>query len=137
MTKYYYTDSFAPDSSLVKFSYYHRGEKNLFIQFTTGSVYGYSNVTEQVWDEFVRAASAGNYYNIKVKGSYEPITDVDIVEYIGWKPFELKPETRKFVIVGHSPIQYEFEGVSVDDAMEDFKRLFPQGTLKEVRISFE
>lgn len=136
MSKYFYTDSFVADSSHIKTAYYHKGEHNLFIQFIAGGLYGYSAVPEHIWDEFLTSASVGSFYNTHIRGGYRVIADVSGIEYIGWKDLDA-PETHKFVIVGHSPVQYEFEGVSVDDAMEDFKRLFPQGTLKEVRVSFE
>jgi hypothetical protein len=136
VTNYTYTDSFAPESTLVKVAYYHRGERKLFIQFTTGAIYGYDKVTSYIWDKFVTDASAGNFYNVHIKGKYGVIEDIQKLDYIGSKVDGVEA-THKFVIVGVSPIQYEFEGATVDDAMADFNRLFPEGTLKEVRVSFE
>lgn len=139
MTKYLYTDSFASlNSSLIKSVYYHKGEQKLFVQLNSGALYGYEKVPAYVWDEFSSAASLGNFYNLRIKGKYGIINDVTSVEYFGWKTLEAeRTVNRKFVIVGVAPIEYEFEGVTVDDAMADFKRLFPNGTLKEVRVSFE
>lgn len=135
MTDYTYTDSFLPESTLVKKAFYHRGEQNLFVQFAGGGIYGYAKVPSYVYDAFATSASAGNYYNINIKAKYGVITGVGKIEYIGGK-LSSENDTHKFVLVGHSPVEYTFEGKSVEEAKADFQRLFPEGTLKEVRIHF-
>lgn len=135
MTDYTYTDSFSPDSTLVKKAFYHRGEQNLFVQFAGGGIYGYAKVPSYIYDDFATSTSAGNYYNINIKAKYGVITGVGKVEYIGVKP-DVESDTHKFVLVGFSPVEYTFEGKTVEEAKADFARLFPEGTLKEVRIHF-
>lgn len=140
MTNYTYTDSFAPDSTLVKKAFYHRGEQNLFVQFATGGIYGYAKVPSHVWDAFAAAPSAGNHYNTNIKAKYGAILGVIKVEYIGGIKAESVTDeankTHKFVIVGHSPVEYTLEANSLEDAKADFARLFPNGTLTEVRVHF-
>jgi len=136
MTDYTYTDSFTPDSTLVKRAFYHRGEQNLFVQFAAGGIYGYAKVPSHVWENFAKAASAGNHYNSDIKGKYGVITGIGKIEYIGVTKGSVADETHKFVLVGVSPVEYTFEGKTVEEAKADFAELFPEGTLKEVRIHF-
>ena len=136
MTDYKYTDSFSPDSTLVSVAYYNRGEQKLFVKFGGNGLYGYEKVPSYIWDQFTKAASAGNYYNTNIKGKYTTFNDVSALTFIGaGKPAQ--SNTHKFVLVGHSPVEYTFEGTSLDDAKADFERLFPNGVLKEVRVHFE
>jgi hypothetical protein len=133
---YTYTDSFAPDSTLVVKAFYHRGEQNLFVQLGS-SLYGYEKVPSYVYDAFAKSASAGNYYNTSIKSKYTTLNRVNSLNYIGDViSTEKVSDTHKFVIVGHSPVEYTFEGKSLEDAKADFGRLFPNGTLKEVRVHF-
>lgn len=137
MTKYTYTDSFVPESTLIKAAFYHTGEQNLFVKFHgVEPYYGYTKVSQSVWDNFVYASSSGAFYNLNVKAKFEPIQDIESVEFIGAKASRTV-ETHKFVIVGVSPIEYELEAASIEEAKADFLRMFPKGTLKEVRVSFE
>lgn len=140
MTDYTYTDSFAPDSTLVKKAFYHRGDQNLFVQLGL-STYRYAKVPSYVWDAFAAAPSAGNHYNTNIKGKYDAQMDVGKLEYIGSQTVKSEnvvagTEIHKFVLVGHSPVEYAVEAKSLEDAKADFARLFPEGTLKEVRIHF-
>lgn len=136
MTKYTYTDSFAPDSVLIDSAFYHKGEKNLFVKFHGSAAYGYAKVPENVWEQFYRAASAGSFYNLNIKGKYGTIEDIESISYIAAKE-PVAVETHKFVLVGHSPVEYTLEAATLEDAKADFARLFPEGVLKEVRVSFE
>lgn len=137
MTSYAYTDSFAPDSTLVEKAFYHRGERNLFVKFTGSNLYGYSKVPFNVWESFAQASSVGNYYNTNVKGKYDVIYDIGLLHFIGGIKEDKIADTHKFVIVGVSPVQYELEAATIEDAKADFARIFPEGVLKEVRVSFE
>lgn len=138
MTEYRYTDSFSPDSTLVSSAYYNKGEQKLFV--TLGSTtYGYEKVPSWIWEQFLTAASAGNFYNLNIKGKYTVINEVFGLRFIGDKAESVAQAKtpRKFVLAGHSPVEYTFEGGSIEDAQADFYRLFPNGTLEEVRVRFE
>lgn len=139
MTEYRYTDSFSPDSTLVSSAYYNRGEQKLFVKFGGNGTYGYEKVPSWVWDQFSKAASAGNFYNKEIKGKYTTITEVSSLKFIGDKPESVvnTKASRKFVLAGHSPVEYTFEGNSIEEAQADFHRLFPNGVLEEVRVRFE
>ena len=139
MTDYRYTDSFSPDSTLVHSAYYNKGEQKLFVKLGGNGLYGYEKVPSWVWDQFSKAASAGNFYNKEIKGKYTTITEVSSLKFIGDKPESVRTpgSPRKFVLAGHSPVEYTFEGSSIEDAQADFYRLFPNGTLEEVRVRFE
>jgi hypothetical protein len=136
VTDYKYTDSFSPDSTLVSVAYYHRGEQNLFVKFSGNGLYGYSKVPSWTWDAFIKAGSAGNYYNTNIKGKFNTFMNVSSLTFIGAGK-AAESNTHKFVLVGHSPVEYTFEGTSLEDAKADFERLFPNGVLKEVRVHFE
>jgi hypothetical protein len=137
VTDYKYTDSFSPDSTLISVAYYHRGEQNLFVKFGGNGIYGYAKVPSWVWDAFAKASSAGNYYNTNIKAKFTTFNDVTALTFIGGGKAASESNTHKFVLVGHSPVEYTFEGTSLEDAKADFARLFPQGVLKEVRVHFE
>jgi hypothetical protein len=49
---------------------YDRGSMTLEIEFTSGRVYQYFGVPEQVRDELVGAPSIGAYFNAAIRGSY-------------------------------------------------------------------
>lgn len=138
MTEYRYTDSFSPDSTLVSSAYFNKGEQKLFVKLGS-NVYGYEKVPSHVWEQFLSAASAGNFYNLSIKGKYTGINDVTELKFIGDKAETVRKSgaPRKFILVGHSPVEYAVEVASIEDAQADFYRVFPNGTLKEVRVHFE
>jgi len=49
---------------------YDRQTMTLEVEFTTGSIYQYFDVPEQVYQELLNAASVGQFLNQQVKHSY-------------------------------------------------------------------
>jgi hypothetical protein len=46
-------------------------ENNLEVEFNTGSLYRYSDVTEDVFNAFLKAESKGKYFHEYIKGNYQ------------------------------------------------------------------
>lgn len=132
MTEYTYTDSFVPGSQLVDIAYYNKGDKKLFVSLA-GNFYGYSGFPIEAWEEFATSTSAGSYFNFNIKGQYLTL-DVKnaTLRYIGDQE---SPYT--FIIEGHTPVKYELKGRNLEEAREDFARLFPEGILQKVEVKFE
>lgn len=133
---YQYTESFSPNSTTVSFAYYNVVDKNLFMRFSKyGNIYGYKNVPKYVWEEFLVAESVGGYFNSNIKGKYDEIPEFINLEYIN--PPAEPAENHVWTLIGHSPIEYTFEGATLEEAKADFARLFPNGALKEVKVTLE
>jgi hypothetical protein len=49
---------------------YDPNSRILEVQFKTGAVYQYFDISQQVYDELMRASSIGGYVNSNVKGHY-------------------------------------------------------------------
>lgn len=65
-------------SSVLQDAFYNERNYRLYITFLNGSVAGYTNVSKITFDNLTRAASAGHYYNLYIKGAY-PTTHSDVV----------------------------------------------------------
>lgn len=123
-------------STLLTTVFYDSRSKNLYVGFdqNPSQLYQYKNVSKNAWQEFKAAPSGGTYYNNSIKNNYntgEHITTGQLVYVI---PDKL---VYKFVVTGHSPVEYEVEAATIEAAIADFKTVFPKGTLEEVKISFE
>lgn len=59
------------DSSNVEAIGYDSGQRDLYVQFQGGRTYIYANVSEQTYNEFLRADSKGSYLNREIKPNYE------------------------------------------------------------------
>jgi hypothetical protein len=57
-------------SSTVASVGYDAGSQTLEVEFLSGSVYQYYNVTEGTYDEFMRAASKGQFIHVYLKNAY-------------------------------------------------------------------
>jgi hypothetical protein len=58
------------DSSSVEAIGYDVDERELWVQFHGGRTYVYSEVPEEVYQEFVQADSKGSYFNRELKPNY-------------------------------------------------------------------
>ena len=58
------------ESSNIAAIGYDREAQRLLVQFTNGSVYSYSDVPVEVFDNFKAAESKGRYLNDYIKGVY-------------------------------------------------------------------
>jgi hypothetical protein len=133
--RYTYTESVFPTSSMFTFMAYNVVDKNLFVKFSgNGVMYGYRNVPKHVWESLVQADSVGSYFNGNVKYTYDSIPGIINVEYINPKT---PAENHTWTLIGESPVEYNFEGATLEDAKADFARLFPNGVLKEVKVTLE
>lgn len=66
----YYT--FKPESSsVIKILLYDIKRQCLAVQFKSNSVWVYFDVPIEVYDNFIKAPSLGNYFNLHIKNSYE------------------------------------------------------------------
>lgn len=50
---------------------YDRDRQILQVEFNSGSVYRYSDVDEDTWDELCESDSIGQFYNKEIKGYYD------------------------------------------------------------------
>ncbi len=57
-------------SSLVKSVGYHAEEMVLEIEFTSGRVYQYFDVPEEIYSGLIGASSLGSYFNAHIKDVY-------------------------------------------------------------------
>ena len=60
----------AVSSSNIRSIGYNRGNQILEIEFHSGSVYQYFDVTEETWQGLMNAGSHGKYFNAYIKGHY-------------------------------------------------------------------
>lgn len=58
-------------STVVSHFHYNKYERTLTITFTSGIIYYYKNVPENVYIEMKAAFSKGIYFNQHIKGFYE------------------------------------------------------------------
>lgn len=59
------------NSSLAQAIGYDPDRKLLQVKFKRGSVYQYSDVDAETWDELCETDSLGRYYNTEIKGYYD------------------------------------------------------------------
>ena len=60
-------------SSNVKAFRYNEGSRVFEIQFTSGRIYGFKDVPQNIVDEFATADSKGKYFNSAIRHSYSPV----------------------------------------------------------------
>ena len=63
------------DSSAIASIGHDAGARELFVRFHTGRTYVYSEVSPEIYDELMRAASKGTYFNRYIKPHY-PVREV-------------------------------------------------------------
>jgi hypothetical protein len=139
VSKCYYTNHFAPEASaIVNHVYYNQYTQELFVQIAPKNfIYGYKGVDAKTYMLFTKAKSAGEYYNKNIKGIFNPTLDGQIsVEHVSLSPENPAPKYN-FSLKGHSPVEFTVETDSVEKAKAEFHRLFPNGVLEEVKITFE
>jgi hypothetical protein len=59
-----------PESTAFKGAVYNRGAKELKLKFRTGGEITFSDIRQQVADNFFNAESKGRYYHFYLKGVY-------------------------------------------------------------------
>ena len=59
-----------PSSEAIQEAVYDPDNKTLYIRFTSGSNYQYSNVSTQRWNAFKRASSKGKYFVYSIRENY-------------------------------------------------------------------
>ncbi len=59
------------ESSNIAAIAYIKEAGQLMVQFSSGSVYAYSDVPEQVYQDFLDASSKGKFFAEHIKGKYE------------------------------------------------------------------
>lgn len=59
------------DSSFIDSVGYDLSEKKLRVWLLNGHTYDYFDVPEEEFERLLEAESAGEYYNRKIKGTYE------------------------------------------------------------------
>jgi hypothetical protein len=57
-------------STVVKSFHYDNTTKNLRVVFTSGAVYDYKGVPDEIFLAMKTSASKGNYLNLNIKGKY-------------------------------------------------------------------
>ncbi|MEG4344529.1 KTSC domain-containing protein [Microcoleus sp. A003_D6] len=58
------------DSEMARSIGYDEEEQVLQIEFSSGSVYQYSDVEPEIWESFQDADSTGKFFNSEIKGYY-------------------------------------------------------------------
>ena len=61
------------DSSMIKKAVYNFTANTLKIEFSSGAMYEYSNVTSNIYEDFCRAESQGKFFNEKIKNNFQNI----------------------------------------------------------------
>lgn len=61
----------AVESSFIKAVSYSRATHTLLIEFSSGSVYEYADVSRHRRDRFLSAESIGRYFNAHIRGKYQ------------------------------------------------------------------
>lgn len=59
-----------PTSSMFTMIEYSESEGQLKLTFKNGHIYIYHSVNKQTYDEMIKAASTGSYYNQYIKNKY-------------------------------------------------------------------
>ncbi len=60
----------AINSSLILSAGYDETNNTLELTFSGGTIYQYSNVPQQIFEELLEADSKGSYYHSKIRGVY-------------------------------------------------------------------
>ncbi len=58
------------DSSMANTLGYDEDNQILQVEFHNGTIYQYSGVDEDTWEDFCQADSVGRFYNQEIKGKY-------------------------------------------------------------------
>lgn len=58
-------------SSALKGYAYEPATQTLFIQFPSGNIYSYHEVSTDLWDQFQKAESKGKFYGANVAGKFK------------------------------------------------------------------
>ncbi|MEG3859924.1 KTSC domain-containing protein [Microcoleus sp. herbarium12] len=58
------------DSAMASAIGYNQEERVLQIEFSSGSVYQYSDVEPEIWESLQDADSTGRFFNSEIKGAY-------------------------------------------------------------------
>jgi KTSC domain len=59
------------DSSMANTVGYDEDNQILQVEFHNGTIYQYSGVDEDTWEDFCQAESVGRFYNEEIKGKYD------------------------------------------------------------------
>jgi len=59
------------DSSMINKYVYNFHTKTLKVEFNGGTLYEYSKVDPELYDELCKAESTGKFFNEKIKNNYE------------------------------------------------------------------
>lgn len=62
-----------PDSSNIARIEYDADTGTMFIDFRSGKRYRYSDVSTDLWNQFIDAPSAGQFFNQRVKSAYKGV----------------------------------------------------------------
>jgi hypothetical protein len=62
------SNGFVPvDSSIIKEVQYNQGDRTLLIRFVKGSLYKYTGVTQDMYEEMMYGESIGKYFHRNIK----------------------------------------------------------------------
>lgn len=88
----FYTHSAELDSSALAWVRYDDIDWTLYVAFHNGTIAGYSEVPQGVYEMLVDAPSAGRYYNASIIGKFDG-TPTDDIEFIDRNAVEAIKET--------------------------------------------
>jgi len=59
------------ESSNIEAVHYDLMNKELYVKFTSGSIYSYQNVEHHVYDSLVNADSIGKFFGKEIRNEYD------------------------------------------------------------------
>lgn len=115
----FYTNAFeCIGSSNLDAVYYDAKTNQLFVEFRNGSIAGYSNVPQNLYNSLYASSSRGSFYNKHIKGHFPGID----TKYI--TTFEERtsvapatPSSRRYIVKGTVEVSIEVDASSVEDAL--------------------
>ncbi len=147
MTTINYTECGAiNDSTAINYYWYDGETKSFYVKFPGGSVAGYKDVPESTVQAFINASSRGKYYSTYIKGRYyglnsdgtfvkRPLKKVSAAT-IAAAPISntaTMPPVLSWRITGVASVTETVPGQTLEQAIENFKKLFVTGV--EVTVS--
>lgn len=68
----------SPESSLIEWAQYSEGDLGhiLLVKFKTGKTYSYSGISNELWIEFYRSASKGQFFGQRIRPLFVGIPHV-------------------------------------------------------------
>lgn len=116
-----YTQLVGLDSTALDIAAYNENDEELYVRFSKGGEYAYSDVPKKVFTELGDAWSAGSYYRNNILGKYTSTalddTSLEPVEYEEDKGDVAQDNQNVFAKIGRTAVSFNKDGASTEKSI--------------------